>query len=195
MFLGTRFNPSKDYEYIAQSRHIKPLLFLQIILTSLIPIICGYIGFSTIGVITPAGSIYQLGTETIIYFSVFLAISYLTSILLAGWFIFNTRHIFNAQISATASFLFAYYCSIPFIVASISFIIPYAIFNTVALLCAILYSVKVLYTGLYKISNIEPEAGFAYSSLILTGIMIGFVGWIASITIIYVHFPELLIIL
>ncbi len=192
MLLGLRFNENKDYDYISKARGIRWFIFLQIILTSLVPAVSGYIGFTKFGWSSPSGNIVFFSDYTALLFSSILVVSYLLSVLLSGWLIFTTRKIYTSTISQEASLLFAYYCSIPFVFASLTLIYPSPVINTIALFIALAYSIKLLYTGLYKISNIEPEKGFLYSSTILSGILIGFTTWMVFLTITYINNESLI---
>lgn len=191
MILGLRFNTEKDYQYILNSKNIKLSTFFMFFIMSMIPALSGYFGFTQVGWMSLSGNIHKITEQSSFIFSIIFSLSYIVSIILSGWLIFKTRDVFNSKISPQSSLLFAYYCSLPFIAASLTLMLPYLIFNFMALLCAILYSVKILYTGLYKVAKIPPEQGFMYSSTILGGIMIGFIIWISLLTIIYINFSEL----
>lgn len=187
MFLGLRFNESKDIEEISNLKLINPKLFFQFILTAMIPAIAGFIGFYYFGWLSPSGNIITVSKDLAIVLSISSFIGYLFLILAASMVIYLTKEIYNAKISSTKSLIFAYYCSIPFLIASITLIYPYMPLNLVALCIAIAYSIKLLYTDLHLISGLNREQAFLYASTILTGVLISFVFFLIISVIIYIN--------
>ena|SRR5690554_5283029 len=99
MILGLRFNTEKDYQYILNSKNIKLSTFFMLFIMSIIPALSGYFGFTQIGWISLSGNIHKITEQSSLIFSIIFSLSYIVSIILSGWFIFNTRNIFNSKIS------------------------------------------------------------------------------------------------
>tara|TARA_B100000700_G_scaffold331796_1_gene468915 strand:+ start:23355 stop:23942 length:588 start_codon:yes stop_codon:yes gene_type:complete len=194
MLLGLRFNEEKDYNDISKKRYSLFGLAIQFLITAFIPALCGYIGFTQTGWISPSGNLNIVLPSTANTLAVITYLTYILTIFILGNSIYWMRDTYNAKdITQRTAFIFAYYCSIPFIFASLTLLYPNLILNTIALVAAIAYSVKLLFKGLYKISNIEPERGFLYASSVLTVALVGMVCILVLTTILWINgfFPNL----
>tara|TARA_B100002019_G_C21180653_1_gene553483 strand:+ start:20 stop:607 length:588 start_codon:yes stop_codon:yes gene_type:complete len=188
MLLGLRFNEEKDYSDISKKRYSLFGLAVQFLITAFIPALCGYIGFTQTGWISPSGNIHIVVPENANTLAVLTYLTYIFTIFILGNAIYWMRDTYNAKnITQSTAFIFAYYCSIPFLFASITFLYPHALINSIALVIAIAYSVKLLFKGLYKISGIEPERGFLYASSVLTVVLVGFVCILVLSTILWIN--------
>lgn len=188
MLLGFQLNEKKDIESISNMKYIKPILALQFLITALFPAIFGYIGFTYFGWSLPSGKIIMVSSQFSILIGIGTFLAYLFCIFALANVLYAMRNVYGADMSAEKAFVFSYYCSIPFLMASITLLHPHLVINFIALIAAIIYSTQILYTKLYKVANIEAERGFLYSSTALTAMLIAFVVCFVTGVIVYINF-------
>lgn len=173
---GTFFNPSEEWTEIRNEHSSALKCFLEnALILAAIPAICAYIGATLVGWDIGERS-FKFTVESTIPLIIGFYLASLAAVFILGQAIhwmaatYGTKQDLSTCISlatsiATPLFLCGIFALAP---------VPWLIF--LSGLCAIVYSVYLLYTGIPIVMNVNQEKGFLFSSAVLTMALVIVVG-------------------
>jgi len=173
---GTFFNPSEEWTEIRNEHGSALKCFLEnALILAAIPAVCAYIGATLVGWDIGERS-FKFTVESTIPLIIGFYLASLAAVFILGQSIhwmaatYGTKQDLSTCISlatsiATPLFLCGIFALAP---------VPWLIF--LSGLCAIVYSVYLLYTGIPIVMNVNQEKGFLFSSAVLTMALVIVVG-------------------
>jgi len=166
--IGLFFNPESAWQNIkAELDKGSCNTTALVIILALIPPVCGYIGTTTIGWQFGAGDPIKLtsssaGTISVLYF--LAIIGGINAVAMAIRWMSQT---YEAEVQYRYALALSAFTATPLLLVGVFEIYPVLWINFLVGLLALAVSVRLLYTGVPIILNINKDRGFLYSTSIL----------------------------
>ncbi|MEE9448063.1 MAG: Yip1 family protein [Arenicellales bacterium] len=166
--IGLFTSPVNEWHVIRRKLETNSCNYIGLVfILAILPPVCGYIGTTQFG--------WKIGTADPVKLTqssaMFIAIAYYFAIVIGifcvGYSIKWMGSTYLEGVELSESTALAAFVSVPLLLVGVFEIYPILWVNFLVGLCALGYSVYLLYSGLPIIMNIPKEKGFLYSSAVL----------------------------
>ncbi len=181
---GLYAHPRNEWHSIEKLHEKISYSLLHVFIVALIPAICGYYAAAHIGWTIGAGDPIKLAKSSALFMSVGMYFALVGGVFSLAYLIYWMAKTFDSTPNYTQSFELAAYTATPLLMVGIAALYPVLWFVAIAALCAMIYSVYLLYSGVPIMMNIEEGKGFIYASSVVTCGLVLLVGIMAASTII-----------
>lgn len=165
---GLYAHPKKEWQSIEKLNESSFYSLIHILTIALIPAVCGYYAAAHIGWIIGTGEPIMLTKSSALTMAITMYFALVAGVLALAYLIYWMAVTFDSKPSFTQSIELAAYTATPLLMIGITALYPVLWFVVVAGLCAVCYSVYLLYSGVPIMMNIPEEKGFIYSSSVVT---------------------------
>jgi len=176
--IGILFNPSEEWKKISAVECTVGKCYCgYVFIMAAIAPICGYFGTTRFGWEIGAREAVKLSTDSALIIAISYYLVMLIGVFSMGAMIHWMSKTYGAQQNLSRSVRLAAFSATPMFLVGFVELLPVLWLNFVIGLPALAYSVKLLYTGVPIMMEIDDERGFLFSSSILA------VGMVALIVI------------
>ena len=159
----------KDEWHTIEKRHESLMYSLMHILTiSLIPSICGYYAAAHIGWTIGVGDPITISKSSASLMAISMYFALVFGVFSLAYLIQWMAKTFDSTPNFVQSLELAAYTATPVLMVGVAALYPVLWFVALAGMCAVAYSVYLLYSGVPIMMNIPEEKGFIYSSSVVT---------------------------
>ncbi len=179
------YSPEKEWQDIAKgSRSVFQIYLLFVIPMTLIPTISAFIGSSYVGWGLVGEKLVKLTVENAVLLSLAAFVALCTAVAVVAYLIQWMAITYGGNPSFKRCVALAAYSATPLFLVGIVGLYPVLWVDTLLTLIAIGFSVKLLFTGVPIMMDIEKDKAFLFANSILTVCMIMVIGLFA-ITVLF----------
>lgn len=182
---GILLNPAEEWEKIRNDKTSIVNCFLQYgAILAAIPPICAYIGATKVGW-DIRDTTFTLTKESTLPLVIGFYIASLAAIGIIGKTIHWMSVTYGAEKPLSTCILFTTAMLTPLFISGVFAAFPVPWLILLVALCSIGYTTYLLYSGVSKVLEINPEKGFLLASSVLTIALVTFVGILATTVILW----------
>ncbi len=183
---GILFNPSEEWKKIRDTNCTLGKCYCgYVFIMAAIPPISGYFGTTMFGWQIGAREAVKLSPDSALVIAIAYYLVMLVGVFSMGLMIHWMGKTYNAEQSLSRCVRLAAFTATPLFLVGFIELLPILWLNFVFGLPALAYSVKLLYTGLPIMMEIDEDRGFLFSSAILAVGMVTLVVMMAAMAILW----------
>jgi len=186
--VGILFTPSETWKKIRDDKcTVGKCFYGYIFIMALIPPVSGYFGTTMFGWEIGAREAVKLSTDSALTIAIAYYLVMLVGVFSMGLMIHWMGETYNAKQKLSRCIRLAAYIATPLFLVGFVQLLPILWLNFVIGLFALAYTVKLLYTGVPIMMEIEDDRGFLFSSSILAVGMVALVAMMAATAILWIN--------
>jgi hypothetical protein len=186
--IGILFSPAEEWKKIRKEDCTVGKCFCgYVFIMALIPPVSGYFGTTMFGWEIGAREAVKLSSDSALIIAITYYLVMLVGVFCMGLMIHWMAKTYNAEQDLSRGIRLAAYTATPLFLVGFVQLLPILWLNFIIGLPALAYSVKLLYSGVPIMMEIEDERGFLFSSSILAVGMVALVAMMAAMTILWIN--------
>ncbi|PCJ50702.1 MAG: hypothetical protein COA74_01890 [Gammaproteobacteria bacterium] len=183
---GLFSHPEEEWERIHQLPKANFMHYLvYVMLLSLIPSVSWYIGTTQVGWTVGAGDAVKLTSDSSFQIALLFYVAMLVGIFVLGVMIHWMAKTYKSESTLAKGYAIAAFTCTPLFLVGILGLYPVIWLHMIAGLCAVSYTVYLLYSGLPIVMGISKERGFLFASAVVAVGLVMFVGLLGVTVILW----------
>ncbi|NVP01058.1 YIP1 family protein [Photobacterium damselae subsp. damselae] len=183
--VGFYRNPIQEWHRVDKHHQTILVSLVHIAIFALMPPVMAYLSSVYIGWDVGIGEPIYLTATSALNMSLAMYCALIMGVIALAYLTYWMSHTFGSNPTYAQALELAAYTATPIFMASFVALIPHVWFLMLVGLCAVAYSVYLLYIGVPILMHIPKEQGFIYASSIVTSGLVLLVSIIASSVILW----------
>jgi len=184
--LGILFNPAEEWKKIHDEEcGVGKCYFTYVFIMAAIAPVSGYFGTTRFGWEIGAREAIKLAPDSALIIAIAYYLVLLVGVFSMGLMIHWMAKTYDAGQDLSRSIRLAAYTATPLFLVGIIELLPILWLNFIIGLPALAYSVKLLYTGLPIMMEVDSERGFLFSSAVLAVGMVALIVMMVAMAILW----------